>query len=84
MQDEVNKFVEAYDPIWLTGIMVDPNTGEVLGMVSLPSGTKATVRNNAVQNIYEPGSIFKPLIVSAALEEKLITPESTFRLWVQQ
>ncbi len=78
MQDEVNKFVEAYDPIWLTGIMVDPNTGEVLGMVSLPSGTKATVRNNAVQNIYEPGSIFKPLIVSAALEEKLITLESTF------
>lgn len=78
MQDEINNFIKTYDPIWATGIMLNPNTGEILGMVSMPSGDKATVRNNAIQNIYEPGSIFKPLIVGAALEEGLITPSSTF------
>lgn len=78
MQDEVNKFIELYDPIWITGIMLDPNTGEILGLVSMPSGNKSVVRNNAIQNTYEPGSVFKPLIVGAALEEGLITPETTF------
>lgn len=78
MQDEINNFIKTYDPIWATGIMLNPNTGEILGMVSMPTGDKATVRNNAIQNIYEPGSIFKPLIVGAALEEGLITPSSTF------
>lgn len=78
MQDEINNFIKEYTPLWATGIMIDPNTGEILGMVSMPSGDKSTVRNAAVQNTYEPGSIFKPLIVAAALEQGLITPESTF------
>ena len=78
IQDEINNFIELYNPNWITGIMLDPNTGEILGMVSMPSGNKATVRNNAIQNIYEPGSVFKPLVVGAALEEGLITTDSTF------
>lgn len=78
MQDEINNFIELYDPIWITGIMLNPNTGEILALVSMPSGNKGTVRNNAIQNIYEPGSVFKPLIVAAALEEGLITPQTTF------
>lgn len=78
MQDEVNNFVKEYSPIWATAIMMDPNTGEILGLVSMPSGNRGNVRNNAVQNIYEPGSIFKPLVVAAALEEGLITPSTTF------
>lgn len=78
IQDEISNFVDLYEPIWITGIMINPNNGEILGMVSMPSGNKATVRNNAVQNTYEPGSVFKPLVVGAALEEGLITTESTF------
>ena len=78
MQDEVSTFIKNYSPIWATAIMINPNNGEILGMVSMPSGNRSTVRNNAIQNIYEPGSIFKPLIVAAALEEGLITPTTTF------
>lgn len=78
MQDEISTFIKNYSPIWATAIMINPNNGEILGMVSMPSGDRSTVRNNAVQNIYEPGSIFKPLIVAAALEEGLITPTTTF------
>lgn len=78
MQDEISTFIKNYSPIWATAIMINPNNGEILGMVSMPSGNRSTVRNNAIQNIYEPGSIFKPLIVAAALEEGLITPTTTF------
>ena len=78
MQDEISTFIKNYSPIWATAIMINPNNGEIMGMVSMPSGDRATVRNNAIQNIYEPGSIFKPLVVAAALEEGLITPSTTF------
>src|ERR671920_1539137 len=33
-------------------------------------------RNDALQNIYEPGSTFKVVAFTGALEEKLITPET--------
>lgn len=36
------------------------------------------VRNLAIQQLYEPGSIMKPLTVAAALDLGLITPDSTF------
>lgn len=35
-------------------------------------------RNNCINNTYEPGSTFKIITASAALEEKLVTKESTF------
>lgn len=37
-----------------------------------------TWRNFCVSDTYEPGSIYKPLVVAAALEEGVITPNSTF------
>lgn len=35
-------------------------------------------RNFCVSDTYEPGSIYKPLVVAAALEEGVITKNSTF------
>jgi len=60
-------------------IVLDPKTGEILALANAPSfdpnaasGTSAeTRRNDALQNIYEPGSTFKIVAYSAALEEKL-------------
>ena len=36
-------------------------------------------KNFCVSDTYEPGSIFKPMLVAAALEEGVITPNSTFQ-----
>lgn len=62
-----------------TVIVLDPRSGEVLALANAPTfdpnrvaDTKAETRSNwALQNIYEPGSTFKIVAFSAALEQKL-------------
>jgi cell division protein FtsI (penicillin-binding protein 3) len=65
-------------------IVMDPWTGEVLAMASAPTFNpnaygefdKEHRRNRAVADIYEPGSTFKTVTASAAIEEKVLTPET--------
>jgi len=64
-------------------LVQNPNTGEILAVASQPSfdpnnfnaSSAASRLNRAVGWVYEPGSTFKLIPVSAALEEKLTTPE---------
>ena len=65
-------------------VVLDPHTGEVLALANAPSfdlndagsASPEARRNDALQNIYEPGSTFKVVAFTGALEEKLITPET--------
>ena len=47
---------------------------------SIPTSTARSIhddrRNRAVQDIYEPGSTFKIVTASAALDEGVLTPET--------
>lgn len=62
-----------------TAVVMDPHTGEILAMASWPTfnpnayGESAAVnrRNRAIQDLYEPGSTFKIVTASAAIEERL-------------
>lgn len=54
-------------------IILNPNTGEVLAMVSRPAD-KVTQQNRAIQGRYIPGSTFKPATAVAALEAGVVTP----------
>ncbi len=64
-------------------IVLDPRTGEILALANSPtfdpndvSATEADTRRNwALENIYEPGSTFKVVAFSAALEKKLVKPD---------
>ena len=64
-------------------VVLDPRTGEILALANAPTfdpnapgEAKAEVRrNDALQNIYEPGSTFKVVAFSAALEERLAKPD---------
>ncbi len=66
-----------------TVVMLDPNTGEILAMASWPTfnpnaynaAPENARRNRAIQDIYEPGSTFKLVTASAALEGHLFRPE---------
>ncbi len=67
-----------------TAIMMDPYTGEVLAMASRPTfdlNSPADVpaarrRNRAVTDCYEPGSTFKIVVGTAALEEGVVNPDT--------
>jgi cell division protein FtsI (penicillin-binding protein 3) len=63
-----------------TAIVMDPKTGEILALANYPTFNPNAFagaddnerRNRAVQDIYEPGSTFKVVTASAALQEHLI------------
>jgi cell division protein FtsI (penicillin-binding protein 3) len=65
-----------------TAIVLDPHTGEILALANAPTFdpndvgavSPATLSNWALQNIYEPGSTFKVVAFSAALEKGLAKP----------
>lgn len=67
-----------------SAVVMDPNTGEILALANYPTfnpnsfreSTDVDRRNRAVQDIYEPGSTFKIVTAGAALEEKLLTPDT--------
>jgi len=67
-------------------VAIDPKTGEILAMVSLPDfdGSDrenldpATIRNRAVSDVFEPGSTLKVVTVAAALEEGVVRPNTPF------
>jgi len=66
-----------------TVIVLDPRSGDILALANAPTfdpnkvaDTKPETRSNwALQNIYEPGSTFKVVAFSAAIEKKLARPE---------
>jgi cell division protein FtsI (penicillin-binding protein 3) len=65
-----------------TILMMNPRTGEILAMACWPTfnpnvykqSVEEARRNRAVQDIYEPGSTFKIVTASAALQEHLMQP----------
>ena len=68
-------------------IVLDPNTGAVRAICNSPSfdannykniSDLALFSNAAVEEAYEPGSIFKPFTLAAAMDQGKITPETTY------
>jgi cell division protein FtsI (penicillin-binding protein 3) len=67
-----------------TAIIMDPHTGEILALANWPTFNPNAFaksdddarRNRAIQSLYEPGSTFKIVTASAAIEQHVITPET--------
>jgi cell division protein FtsI (penicillin-binding protein 3) len=69
-----------------TVIVENPHTGEILALANRPTFnpnlrkqiTPAALTNRAVSYVYEPGSAFKVVTISAALDEKVTNPNEIF------
>ncbi|HID55573.1 TPA: penicillin-binding protein 2 [Candidatus Poribacteria bacterium] len=84
-EEELSKACKFWKASGGTIIVMNPKTGEILAMANYPSfdlneyGTTAeSVKlNRAIQMAFEPGSVFKIVPISGALEEGLLSPSSS-------
>lgn len=78
--------VDKYDAEGGEIIVMDPYTGAVIAMAQEPgfnpnnykNEKMESFQNSCVQKLFEPGSIFKPITIATALNEKVVTPETVF------
>jgi len=88
IENELDNAIAKYNPEQALIMAMNPNTGEILAMASRPNfnsndyqkyKTEVINRNLPIWMTYEPGSTFKIITLSAALEEKTINLfEDTF------
>jgi len=83
---ELERGMEETKAIAGTVIVENPHTGEILALTNRPTfnpNNRKEIRpeylkNHAVSDVYEPGSTFKVVTVSAGLEEKVTRPDEVF------
>ncbi len=86
LEKNLDAAMKKWNAVSATAIMMDPFTGEILALANRPTFDPgelaaidlAEVRNRAITDCYEPGSTFKIVVGIAALEEKVVTPETRF------
>lgn len=96
IEKKLTEAMEKYQAESGTVIAMDIKTGGILAMASTPTFDPNNYRdqagkdsslfmNPAISYLFEPGSIFKPLVMAAALDKGLVTPdtESVFESTVQ-
>jgi cell division protein FtsI (penicillin-binding protein 3) len=85
-EKELEQAIHDTQAIAGTVIVENPHTGEILALANRPTFNPnlrkqikpGTLTNRAVSYVYEPGSAFKVVTISAALEEKLTNPNEVF------
>lgn len=92
LQNEVEQVLagvgEQYQPRAATAIAMNPDTGAVLALANWPrvnandpnAVRTAADRDHAVEDSYEPGSTFKAITVSGALQDGVVTPNTPFNI----
>ncbi len=81
LQQAVASSVEKFDAEWGTGIVIDPQSGEILAMCSAPTfnpnnyntANPAHFANRAINSPFEAGSVLKPIFAAAAVQTGRVT-----------
>lgn len=87
IEAELADSVKRYNAVRGSIVVMDPYTGAVLGLATYPTfdpnhyyaiQDPRVQLNPTLSEIFEPGSILKPIIMTAALSEGTVRPDSTF------
>jgi cell division protein FtsI (penicillin-binding protein 3) len=82
VERELQRTLEDVGGLGAAAVVMDPYNGELLAVASLPGYDPARPgevdaemrRDRAVEDAIEPGSVFKPIVVAAALESGVLRP----------
>jgi cell division protein FtsI (penicillin-binding protein 3) len=82
---ELMEAQSAYRAEWAGGILINPKTGEILAMCSVPdfdplrpeTGLQSNHKLRPVTDLYEPGSVYKIVTATAALEKGAFSLEDS-------
>ena len=85
METALAEAVEKHSPASITGIVIRPRTGEILALASLPNfdpNNLNTINTNTepdrvISDVMEPGSTFKTIVISGALNEHIVNLNDT-------
>ncbi|MEA3489138.1 MAG: penicillin-binding protein 2 [Candidatus Omnitrophota bacterium] len=85
VEDELERMVKKYHASGASAIVMDPSTGKILAMANYPDHDlnsyrdtpRELIKNAAISSVYEPGSVFKIVTASAALDEKAVELDDT-------
>jgi cell division protein FtsI (penicillin-binding protein 3) len=83
---ELDKAFRKYHAKGASIIVMDPHTGAILALANRPTFdpnereqiNRDEIRNRALCDLFEPGSVFKVVTAAAALEEKKVSEENKF------
>jgi len=87
LENSLQDTLEKYEAEMAGGLVIDPRTGKILAMAVKPDfnpnyyGEEKDLSlflNPITQNVFEMGSIMKPLTLAAALDQNKIIPETTY------
>lgn len=86
VEKALKRGVEQYGALAGGVILMEPKTGKILAMVSYPSYDpekfsefeEERYKNPLISDSYEPGSIFKVLVMAAALDQEVVKPDTLY------
>ncbi len=87
LEQELSGAMEKWKADEAGGVIIDPQTGEIYAMVGLPDfdlnnfkdvKNVGVYRNSIVENVYEFGSVIKPLVMASAVDAGAVNPSTTY------
>ena len=78
---------EQYQPTGGGAVIIEPGTGKIIAMAAFPTFDPNAYEkteelgvfiNPLVESVFEFGSVFKPLTMASGLNERVVTPETTY------
>ena len=86
VERELKKACQKTSALKAHAVVMHPGSGEILAMANYPTFDPNNYndfnlelrKNSLLTDVFEPGSVLKPFILSAALEQRVVTPQMSF------
>lgn len=87
LEQVLHDTMQQYHATGAGGVIIDPKSGKIIAMATVPSydpnmyskeKTLSVFQNPNIENLFEVGSVMKPLTMAAAFDAGVVSPETTY------